>query len=149
VKFKYEKLRIFCFVRGIMGHAENKCEVRFSMEQDDGVREWSPEIRAESRRPGGKLVSRWLREERGGRSEPAAVEQAFPVTGNAGVVPTNADMAHSNHIRSQNPTPNHHYSHQCCAGPHQSYLHKKPNRPHLTKGNRQPDISLFTTRQTH
>jgi hypothetical protein len=39
VKFKYEKLGIFCFVCGIMGHAENKCEVRFAMKQDDGVRE--------------------------------------------------------------------------------------------------------------
>jgi 14-3-3 protein epsilon len=27
VKFKYEKLGIFCFVCGIMGHAENKCDV--------------------------------------------------------------------------------------------------------------------------
>jgi hypothetical protein len=64
VQFKYEKLGIFCFVCGIMGHAENKCEVRFAMEQDDGVRGWSNEIRAEPRRPGGRLVSRWLREER-------------------------------------------------------------------------------------
>jgi hypothetical protein len=50
VQFKYEKLGIFCFVCGIMGHAENKCEVRFSMEQDDGVRGWSNDIRAEPRR---------------------------------------------------------------------------------------------------
>ncbi|KAK2429287.1 hypothetical protein QL285_027738 [Trifolium repens] len=69
VKFKYEKLGIFCFVCGIMGHAENKCEVRFSMERDDGVREWSAEIRAESRRQGGRFTSRWLREEGGGNTE--------------------------------------------------------------------------------
>jgi hypothetical protein len=41
VNFKYENLRIFCFVCGIMGHAENKCEVCFSMEHDDGTRQWS------------------------------------------------------------------------------------------------------------
>jgi hypothetical protein len=69
VKFKYEKLGVFCFVCGVMGHAENKCEVRFAMEHDDGIREWSNEIRAEPRRQGGRLVSRWLREEGGGREE--------------------------------------------------------------------------------
>jgi hypothetical protein len=69
VKFKYEKLGIFCFVCGVMGHAENKCEVRFSMEQDDGVRGWSAEIRADNRRQGGRFTSRWLREDGGGSSE--------------------------------------------------------------------------------
>jgi hypothetical protein len=39
------------------------------MEQDDGRREWSAEIRADTRRQGGKLVSRWLREEKGSREE--------------------------------------------------------------------------------
>jgi hypothetical protein len=67
VKFKYEKLGIFCFVCGLMGHAENKCLVRFSMEEDNGVREWSSELRAENRRQGGKITSRWLREEKGNR----------------------------------------------------------------------------------
>jgi hypothetical protein len=65
VKFKYEKLGTFCFVCGVMGHAENKCPVRFAMEEDNGIREWSSELRADSRRQGGKFVSRWLREEKG------------------------------------------------------------------------------------
>jgi hypothetical protein len=69
VNFKYEKLGIFCFICGIMGHAENKCEIRYAMEQDDGRREWSADIRAEPRRQGGRLVSRWLREEKGGQDE--------------------------------------------------------------------------------
>jgi hypothetical protein len=66
VNFKYEKLGVFCFVCGIMGHAENKCEVRFAMENDDGRREWSGELRADQRRGGGRQTSRWLREERDG-----------------------------------------------------------------------------------
>ncbi|PNY17922.1 hypothetical protein L195_g014678 [Trifolium pratense] len=66
VKFKYEKLGIFCFVCGVMGHAENKCEVRFSMEQDDGTRGWSADLRADPRSRGGRPASRWLREEGGG-----------------------------------------------------------------------------------
>jgi hypothetical protein len=69
VKFKYEKLGTFCFVCGVIGHAENKCEIRFSMEEDDGTREWSAEIRVDSRRQGGRIVSRWLKEERGGSVE--------------------------------------------------------------------------------
>jgi 14-3-3 protein epsilon len=69
VNFKYEKLGVFCFICGIMGHGENKCEVRYAMEQDDGRREWSADIRVEPRRQGGRLGSRWLREEGGGREE--------------------------------------------------------------------------------
>ncbi|KAK2423100.1 zinc knuckle (CCHC-type) family protein [Trifolium repens] len=69
VDFRYEKLGIFCYVCGIMGHTENKCEIRYAMEQDDGSREWSADIRAEPRRQGGRLVSSWLREERSGGEE--------------------------------------------------------------------------------
>ncbi|KAK2458187.1 hypothetical protein QL285_005377 [Trifolium repens] len=65
VKFKYEKLGVFCFVCGILGHSENKCAVRFDMQQDDGIREWSGELRAEPCRQGGRPISRWLKEERG------------------------------------------------------------------------------------
>ncbi|MCH80177.1 hypothetical protein A2U01_0000940 [Trifolium medium] len=66
VKFKYEKLGIFCFVCGIMGHTENRCEIRFAMSNDDGQREWSSELRADTRRMAGRPVSRWLKEETGG-----------------------------------------------------------------------------------
>ncbi|MCI38404.1 hypothetical protein A2U01_0059632, partial [Trifolium medium] len=37
------------------------------MERDDGRRSWSNEIRADVRRPGGRVDSRWLREEGRGR----------------------------------------------------------------------------------
>jgi 14-3-3 protein epsilon len=96
VKFKYEKLGIFCFVCGVMGHAENKCEVRFSMEHDDGVRGWLAEIRAENRRQGGRLTSRWLRDDGGGPSEPCDGEggqQPQQPTGGTRMSPTHADLA--------------------------------------------------------
>jgi hypothetical protein len=109
VKFRYEKLGVFCFVCGIMGHAENKCVVRFEMEDDNGVREWSPEIRADTRRQGGRLSSRWLREEKGGREEfdggNTAAQPHVPTTSpNRG--PTEADVAGSDiilHPTNSNP----------------------------------------------
>jgi 14-3-3 protein epsilon len=73
VRFKYEKLGIFCFVCGVMGHAENRCETRFPMEVDDGRRGWSNDLRAEPRRVAGRPKSRWLVEERGGGSSSRGV----------------------------------------------------------------------------
>jgi 14-3-3 protein epsilon len=70
VNFRYEKLGVFCFVCGILGHGENRCAVRFAMEEDDGSRGWSKELRADPRRRGGRQTSRWLTEEEGDKSEP-------------------------------------------------------------------------------
>lgn len=63
VKFKYEKLTIFCFLCGLLGHSDSSCEQLFLMEEDNGVRGWGPELRVERRRNGGGGGCMWLCEE--------------------------------------------------------------------------------------
>lgn len=64
VNFKYEKLGVFCFFCGHLGHSEQKCEMLFSKEEDDGVRGWSAKLRVEPRRAAANGGGRWLKEER-------------------------------------------------------------------------------------
>jgi hypothetical protein len=91
VNFKYEKLGVFCFVCGLLGHGENRCAVRFSMENDDGFRAWSKDLRAEPRRRGGRQTSRWLMEEDGGRSVQEERQSQSHAPSDAHVDPTQSN----------------------------------------------------------
>ncbi|GAU45522.1 hypothetical protein TSUD_186790 [Trifolium subterraneum] len=60
---KYMRVKVRVDVRSplkiekkIKLNGENKCEVKYVMERDDGRRSWSNEIRAEIRRPGGRVA---------------------------------------------------------------------------------------------
>jgi 14-3-3 protein epsilon len=48
ILFKYEKLGIFCFLCGMLGHTDKSCPKLFDMEIDDGTRGW------------GKIFVLWL-----------------------------------------------------------------------------------------
>jgi 14-3-3 protein epsilon len=68
VRFKYERLTLFCYLCGILGHGDYTCEKLFQMEEDDGVRKWGPELKADKRRGNSGNNNKWLCEEVGGSS---------------------------------------------------------------------------------
>lgn len=71
VHFKYERLGVFYFFCGRIGHVEQFCTELFEGDEDDGVRLWGPELRVEPRRGGGGTGgNKWLRD--GGRANPRA-----------------------------------------------------------------------------
>jgi 14-3-3 protein epsilon len=123
VKFKYEKLGI-------------------SMEQDDGVREWSAEIRAETRRQGGKITSLWLREDGGGRPEVHGGDRGSqphnPVgSASAHVGPNEAELANGSSISIHNRAP-----------PNNPTLTTRQTTSIPTKNTQANTLSLFSKNET-
>jgi hypothetical protein len=75
------------------------------MENDDGRREWSGELRADQRRGGGRQTSRWLREERDGGegiSGGARRSQGRSTVEIPNMGPTPADVSTTAHGQSHN-----------------------------------------------
>jgi len=47
INIKYECLGIFCYYCGILGHTEDSCEKLYVVQEEDGMRNWGPDIRIE------------------------------------------------------------------------------------------------------
>jgi hypothetical protein len=69
ILFKYEKLGIFCFLCGVLGHMDKDCTKLFDMEQDDGVREWGDNIRPLIKRMGTAATNKYLQDPIPSRSQ--------------------------------------------------------------------------------
>jgi hypothetical protein len=96
-----------------MGHGENRCAVRFAMENDDGIRGWSKELRADPRRRGGRQYSKWLTEEEDGKSGPLDDQSQARASHEDQVHPTHPNT-HSSFPNPNRPVINQ----QSLLGPH-------------------------------
>ncbi|KAK6148365.1 hypothetical protein DH2020_019277 [Rehmannia glutinosa] len=63
VSFKYERLGVFCYICGLMGHGEQFCEKRLSITEGDTQKDWGLWLRAPNKRYGSREGEKWLCDE--------------------------------------------------------------------------------------
>lgn len=62
VKLKYERLEIFCYLCGLLGHLNDQCDKLFEMEVDNRTRGWGPKLWGDARMGSSGGGGQWLRD---------------------------------------------------------------------------------------
>lgn len=62
VTFKYERLNIFCFICGKLGHTESFCDILFNSQEEVVTKGWGTFLKAPDRRSRPMEGDKWLRE---------------------------------------------------------------------------------------
>lgn len=83
IQFAYEKLTLFCFICGKLGHGEGFCPLRILQDNQDFVFGWDLSLRAPGRRAT-VPVSKWLREDGGGGLNKESIMEGGTSGGNHG-----------------------------------------------------------------
>lgn len=61
IDFKYERLNIFCFICGLLGHTEKQCSKLYDCPSSEIVKVYGPWLKAPSRRGQMNSEEKWLR----------------------------------------------------------------------------------------
>ncbi|GMI94126.1 hypothetical protein HRI_003081900 [Hibiscus trionum] len=102
VRFEYEKLYLFCFICGLIGHGESFCPVRVVKGEEDIVFGWDTSLQAPSRRAT-LATSPWLRDEPVNAAYFSGIGVSTGISGDKSNHDKNASQ--SGNFRIQSPYP--------------------------------------------